>query len=55
MRPATIMLPPGDMEAIGIIEFVHGMCEHRNRYNHVLKYFSDKGFICAIADIKGHG
>lgn len=55
MRPATVMLPPGGVKPIGIIEFVHGMCEHRKRYDHVLKYFSQKGFVCAIADLRGHG
>lgn len=55
MRPATIVLPPDGMKAIGILEFVHGMCEHRFRYDHVLNYFSRHGFICAIADTKGHG
>ncbi len=55
MRPSTITYPPDGMKPIGIIEFVHGMCEKRQRYEKTMKYFNQKGFICAIADIKGHG
>lgn len=55
MRPSTITYPPDGMKPIGIIEFVHGMCEKRGRYEKIMKYFNQKGFICAIADIKGHG
>ena len=32
MRPHTITYPPDGVEPIGVIEFVHGMCETRNRY-----------------------
>jgi alpha-beta hydrolase superfamily lysophospholipase len=55
MRPITITYPPEGIKPIGIIEFVHGMCEKRQRYEKTMSYFSNKGFICAIADIKGHG
>lgn len=30
MRPTTITFPPDGIESLGIIEFVHGMCETRN-------------------------
>lgn len=55
MRPTTITFPPEGIEPLGIIEFVHGMCETRKRYKKTLQYFSNCGFICAISDIKGHG
>lgn len=29
MRPTTITFPPEGIEPLGIIEFVHGMCETR--------------------------
>lgn len=55
MQPVTIMMPPGDMKPIGVMNFVHGMCEHRKRYEKILTYYSKKGYICAIKDLKGHG
>lgn len=55
MRPVTIVLPDDKVKIIGIMHFVHGMQEHRKRYNHVLKYFSNMGYICAISDMRGHG
>lgn len=55
MRPNTIMYPPEGIKPIGVIEFVHGMCEHRLRYTKTMEIFSKHGFICAITDIKGHG
>ncbi|MBR3646528.1 MAG: alpha/beta hydrolase [Lachnospiraceae bacterium] len=55
MRPITILLPDEKVKIIGIMHFVHGMQEHRKRYNHVLDYFRKIGYICAISDIRGHG
>lgn len=55
MRPSTIIYPPDGMKPVGVIEFVHGMSEKRQRYEKTMKYFSEKGFICAISDLKGHG
>ena len=55
MKAITIKLPPAGVVPVGIIQFIHGMCEHRKRYEPVLEYFSEHGYICAIADLKGHG
>lgn len=51
----TVVLPPKDVRRIGIMQFHHGMGEHSKRYTHVLKYFSEKGYVCAIHDAAGHG
>ena len=55
MRPSTIVYPPEGVKPVGIIEFVHGMCEIRQRYNKPMEILSKAGYICAIADIRGHG
>ncbi len=55
MRPNTITYPPAGMKPVGVIEFVHGMCETRQRYEKTMEYFNQYGFICAITDLKGHG
>ncbi|MCR5703950.1 MAG: lysophospholipase [Eubacterium sp.] len=55
MRPNTVTFPPEGVKPLGIIQFVHGMCEYRNRYFETMKRFNEKGFICAITDLRGHG
>lgn len=55
MRPNTITYPPDGMEPVGVIEFVHGMCEKRQRYEKTMAAFNRRGFICAITDLRGHG
>lgn len=39
MRPTTITYPPNGVKPIGVMEFVHGMCETRQRYAETMKYF----------------
>lgn len=53
---ATLLtIPTGDVKVKGIIIFVHGMCERKERYTHVMDYFSRNGYICAASDLRGHG
>ena len=40
---------------VGIIQFVHGMAEHRERYQSVMEYFTQIGYITIIHDHRGHG
>lgn len=39
----------------GIVQLVHGMCEHKERYLPLMQFFSDHGLICVIHDNRGHG
>lgn len=55
MRPSTIVYPPEGIKPVGIIEIVHGMCETRQRYTTAFETLSKHGYICAIADMRGHG
>lgn len=34
---------------------VHGMCEHKERYIPLMEYLAQQGFLCVIADLRGHG
>lgn len=53
---ATSIFTPGeDTKIIGVIQFVHGMCEHKGRYKDVISFFNQQGFVCIIADMPGHG
>ncbi len=46
-------LPKGD--ARGIIQFSHGMAEHKERYYPFMEFLSSRGYICIIHDHRGHG
>lgn len=39
----------------GIIQIIHGFCEHSRRYLHMIVSFNDAGFIVAADDYVGHG
>ena len=39
----------------GIVQFVHGMCEHKERYIPVMEFLADNGYASIIHDHRGHG
>lgn len=39
----------------GIVQFVHGMVEHKERYFRLMEWLSGHGYICIISDLRGHG
>ena len=39
----------------GVVQILHGMCEHKERYYDFMKYLSDNGYIAVIHDHRGHG
>lgn len=49
----TITRPEGTPQ--GVIQFVHGMTEHKKRYLPLMEWLSDQGFACIISDLRGHG
>lgn len=40
---------------IGIIQFSHGMCEHKERYIDFISFLNQQGYVCCIHDHRGHG
>lgn len=46
---------PSDMEIKGVIQIVHGMTEHLDRYEELGEYFTSKGYAVIGNDIIGHG
>lgn len=50
---AVIAVPVGNIN--GIVQIVHGMSEHKERYFDFMDYLADEGFITAIHDNRGHG
>lgn len=39
----------------GVVQLVHGMCEHKERYVPFMEFLSSKGYVCVIHDHRGHG
>ena len=50
----VVIIEPKE-EAKAIIQFSHGMAEHKERYYPFMKYLASHGYICAIHDHRGHG
>ena len=42
-------------EPKGIVQIVHGMCEHKERYSEFMEFLSANGYAVVIADHRGHG
>lgn len=40
---------------IGILQMVHGMCEHKNRYLTFMQNMAERGYITLMHDNRGHG
>ena len=39
----------------GIVQFSHGMCEHKERYFDFMTFLNNHGYACCIHDHRGHG
>lgn len=46
---------PTDGKVKGVVCLVHGMGEHSGRYAHVATYFTNRGYVLAGFDLRGHG
>lgn len=47
------LVPKGEIK--GVVQLVHGMCEHKERYFEFMNYLAEKGYLCVIHDNRGHG
>lgn len=53
---SVMMLIPGEnVKLRGIIQFLHGMSEYKERYLPVMQFFMERGFVTIIHDHRGHG
>ncbi len=50
---ALAVVPEGKVRAI--VQLVHGMCEHKERYIPFMEYLAENGFVSVIHDQRGHG
>ena len=39
----------------GLVQFAHGMAEHKERYLSFMQYLAENGWACVINDLRGHG
>lgn len=45
--------PKGEKKAI--VQLVHGMCEHKGRYQEYMQFLAENGYVAACHDHRGHG
>lgn len=50
-----VYLPETGVQRHGVMQFIHGMCETKERYQKVIDYFTAEGYVCVISDLRGHG
>ena len=47
--------PDSEFAPKGVLQLVHGMCEHKERYIPFMDYMAQNGWICVMHDHRGHG
>ncbi len=56
LQLAVLYLTPDEgVMPKGVLQLIHGMCEHKERYIPFMEYMSANGWICVIHDHRGHG
>ncbi len=48
----TCMIPE---HPVGILQMVHGMCEHEERYHNFMRDMAGRGYVALMHDNRGHG
>ena len=49
----SYMVPEGNPK--GLVQLVHGMCGHKERFYPFMEYLASNGYVCVIHDHRGHG
>ena len=53
VRLSTLTIAPESPKAV--LQLVHGMAEHKERYIPFMNYLCEMGYACVICDLRGHG
>lgn len=53
--PLSVILIEPEIEPKGVVQILHDMCEHKERYKEFMNYLALQGFVCIIHDHRGHG
>ena len=41
--------------AKGLVQIVHGMAEHKERYYEFMEFLASNGYVAVVSDLRGHG
>lgn len=52
---SVCVVTPDDGPTKGLVQFAHGMAEHKERYLPFMRFLADHGYACLINDHRGHG
>ncbi len=52
---SILVTAPDSEEPKAVVQFAHGMCEHKERYLPFMEFLSKNGYACIIHDHRGHG
>lgn len=53
--PISVLISYPEKEPVAVLQLVHGMTEHKERYLPFMEYLNEAGYICVIHDHRGHG
>lgn len=53
--PLHVLLVTPDDPPKGLVQFCHGMAEHKERYLPFMEFLAEQGYACLIHDHRGHG
>ena len=51
----SVLAGAPDATPRGLVQLVHGMCEHKERYIPLMDFLTGHGYVCVIHDHRGHG
>ncbi len=54
-REILIVSPDDGKQIKGVVQLIHGMAEHKERYLPFMEFLAENGYVAAIHDIRGHG
>lgn len=53
--PISVLVITPEVEPKGIVQIVHGMVDHKERYLNFMEFLASQGFIAIASDVRGHG
>jgi len=53
--PLSVYATAPDFYPTGIVQIIHDINDHKERYQDFMRYLSSLGFFCMIHDMRGHG
>ena len=53
--PLSALILAPENGAKGIVQLVHGMAERKERYEELMRFLAENGYVCVIHDHRGHG